>query len=255
MSRRKKDSIKVGIRTPEFARQAVMTSCEELRVLNELYDSQHYLVSRTLATIIYRLLDDEIRLLGATRRAELFSMIPGVSEDNLLLEIPHVTFELSRSLGIERVKCLDVSHGPNSQLRRELSVNDWLDETIMLEGLGSFESRQQKALPKDVGKIKRYRITRRNLLKRIRDEMGAHFDRRVTAEWDFVTSWGGFITISANIGGREVNHIENPELFSFDNNFADALIRSLSEEVLRSLENFLELEEARVGYVSHSFRQ
>lgn len=232
MSRNGRNVTRVGSRDLNIAWEAAKASLEEIESLVAVYDSGRWLTYRTLSVVIARMLFEELRLVAAHEDFEFVSTSIGVDENNLLDCHPLTGMKITN--GHPNTVEFFATNREHPLSSTKLSLTKWLDEIIYLEGASSYQQRLTQ------GQLKfrksRYKITRRQAIRRTRDEVGAHFDEAVSDVWAMLhsqltgLSFGGI----DEMGGLTDSN-SRPDLFVFVNTIADASIRAIAGEVILSL--------------------
>lgn len=224
---------RVGSRDFNIAWEAAQASLDEIESLVAIYDSGRWLSYRTLSVVIARLLFEEFRLIASHEDFEFISTSMGINTENLLDSFPLVAIRITNGYP-NTVEFLSSNIDGNPPSLNRLSLTKWLDEAIYLESLSAYENRKGERPLKL--KKSRYKLSRRNVIKRTRDEVGAHFDEAVSDVWAMLNSRpAGQDFLGIDQDGNIVSSSDRPDLFLFKNTIADASIRSIAGEVLLSL--------------------
>jgi hypothetical protein len=220
--------------------QFANSSLQEIRVLNELYDSGDVLCARTIAIVVSRLVDDE--LTGLMKRDQLKFVshlgIPDPSRDqphvrglNVLVDIysqPDVSEFIPVSAELEFEPQIEPRHGVFLQ-----TFSDWYEDSVFIEGAWG-KSWVDNGKPRTEF-AKRNRLSRKKVLKLTRDKLGAHLfsplDVQVSGFWD----WHNIIPVGlTHDSGLEFSLERNSDKFSIHGAPVCAFIRTISEEIVQS---------------------
>lgn len=231
-------------RTKDDVIRAVFNSVDELDYLISGYDAGRFHLARTMAQTLDRLIRSE--LLHTRLRNDLSYLSFGSETDdgNIMTSMTHFGVMLKNSIQDPQGRhCIqfypmtrrdeDGPGLPNPPTEKSFRV--WNDEPIFVEGAGG-RSNTIPLLTKDqVPFGKRRKLTRGQLLNRTRNEVGAHFDMNESEDFAFSRQWLGLYNFGiVEKDGAEVNTSANPERFLFQNTPADAMIRTIAEEVVDS---------------------
>lgn len=178
------------LRSQQEACSAVISSLAELKALNEHYNSGNHLSARTIAQTLLRLIDEELTKVCKRRELSLASFCVPPSPENLFPHIGFFVFGKADGDAINEIQdtwFLPAFRGPNA--KRILRFSKWLSEPIFLEGAGGASHRIPLKKCEQVPFAKRRNISRNTLLKKVRNEVGAHFLRHESE--DFAFSWTG----------------------------------------------------------------
>ena len=233
----------VGQRTKEFAVFAAKSSYLEIKSLSELYDQGEHLVFRTIASVLQRMLLDEMRIGGIQNEIPWITTVRDLSEGNLIESLPLVIWQA----GGEHIEFFDIRHGPDLG-RRSLTFSEWMNQDILMEGLSTYDARVRKRETASRKPIDRRKFSRRLFLRRIRNETGAHFDRDITDDWQFLEESNRFIEHVRELpDGQTVSLSSHPELFSVKNSVAGATVRSIAHEAMESLASLFDGDQIQIG--------
>lgn len=196
-------------------------------------------MARTMAQSVDRLVRGELH---RTRRKTKFTYLSFCSEPDPKNLAPHIGF-FAIGLGasdpareISRVTFVPTFVGGElPQHAKPMQFAAWWAEPIFIEGAGGANGLIPLEESKQIKFDKRKRITRNTLINRTRNEVGAHFDEEVSDEFAFAWSWGKLVSLGHQWpSGNDWNIDDHPEHFELVNTPADAMIRMISEEIVRS---------------------
>lgn len=235
MSRKQSTEKSSHIRSSAEAALAIESSIAEISALADLYDAGSHFSSRTIATVIQRLISDELPLAGLRRKVALISLSPGTYEGNMLPEYPLVKYLISSTEGGKKAHTA-ILPKDGSLGQRLLSVSEWESETVFLEGRHEFQQRKEGLSLRDAGKLKRINVSRRELLKCSRNETGAHFDRSIT--YDYLKLHHSetpfkFGFLNEESGLHEA--ISDPSIWKREGEYGGATIRTMATEIILSI--------------------
>lgn len=221
-------------RSKEEAAVAALNSLTALQLQCSGYDTGRYEISREICSLLSRLIENEMQQAGCRRALKLPSYAYTISPENFLPQFPHVSFCGADERGNIRFDCT-FRDAETVTGAKHLNFSDWWNEAVIVEGGGGMENLFPAdgvaAIPFD----KRRRLRRREVVKLIRNKLGAHYDTSESEGVRFMMKWGRGIAFSfTDVDGVLVNSRKNPERFKYLNSHGDSIIRSIAEEILRS---------------------
>lgn len=211
---------------------------EEIRALCAVYDGGNFLASRTLATLIARLAQDELRLARMQGSTKLVSYARSISGENLMPQWRLIFVQIG---GVKKSGATPITFLPNSSeppsplVKSQLLFRQWWNDPVYIESAGGSGCLIPVNDTPVIPFAKRKRLTRLSLINRLRNEVGAHFDGNESEDYAFTTTWNRCVSFGiVDDNGEEKNSDDHPEAFHFRNTFADAMVRCIAQEILES---------------------
>lgn len=226
-------------RTKDDALAASAATIDELSLLNSGYDRGDIRLARTMAQSVNRLIADELQHTGERRRIRFVSTSKEPNPRNLFPQWKLIVIRVETKvdkMGRFRVEFLpDIEEIHTSKNQIWLKFSDWCSEKVLIEGASGFGFSVSIKKQDHIAFEKRRSITRQGLINRTRNEVGSHFSRGVSDEFQFSRSWGKKFPIVVNSpSGEKISLVEHPDRFTVINTPADAMIRRISEEIVIS---------------------
>jgi hypothetical protein len=226
-----------NIRPPEQAIAAARSSMKTLKILCQSYDDGNFDIEREIATVIFRLLVEELPQTKLRRKLKFISYTAPPNPKNLLMQLLASGVQ-GRVQSDGADPTITITHVPLRDQHAEwvgqptaMKFNEWWNGFVQIAGASAgpvIPINQNEQIPYN----KRTKISRLNLIQIIRNKYGAHYSREIdedtmTIEDRLIRA----IDISVNVSGKEFNHIKNPEAFIFSNTRSGAIVRHIAFEI------------------------
>lgn len=226
------------IRTQKEAKVAVRSSLKTIRALCNLYDDGSYDTARDIATIIYRMIVDELNQTHLRRELPFLSYCIPPNPRNLLMQVLASSFDMRiQSDGSDLT--IMVTHKPLfDELAQAtgqpttMKFNEWWNGPVLIAGAaeGSIIPLNESS---QVPYKKREQTSRFDVIRMFRNKTGAHFDRQVDSDTqkieDRLIRVTDFRIKQPN--GKIISYAENPEVYTFINSRAGATVRHIAFEI------------------------
>lgn len=228
-------------RTTEDYIRASKGSLVTLGDLTRSYDNGNYQCSRDMATVIWRLLTVELRQARMIGKLNFLSIIHPPNPRNLLPHYSATAAEVNIKSDGSTLPVITVTHVPQFiELTSEKICNFtdyWNSKDSPIIVAGSVESH---LIPTDTTLHtpfhKRRRISRYELITTIRNKAGSHYDKKYD---QFIENPLLIMDVTINMdNGVTYDSRTRPDLYVYKNTSADAAIRHIAFEILKSSESW-----------------
>lgn len=217
------------------AANAASSSIRTIELLCDAYDKGEYHVSRELCSVLSRLIDDELKNTGRRRSVRLPTLTHPFSDRNLIPQFAHVAYRLGGNCPLEVLFFPAFSGQEDNVSNKNLKFSEWWNEPVIIEGAGGMSGLIPLKASDQIPFAKRRKLVRREVVSIIRNKMGAHYDKAETEGVRFLMKWDHAIEFGCkDESGNEYSSSAHSDKFIFLNSHGDAIVRSISEEVLRS---------------------
>jgi hypothetical protein len=243
------------VRSQDEAKTAVRSSLKTIEALCRLYDEGYYDTARDIATVIHRMIVDE--LMQTRLRRELpfisYSILP--NPRNLLIQLlttsmdahiqsdggdPIITithnplFDKMTKVTGEGREATAPAHRPTT-----MKFNEWWNGPVQIAGVADGPLIPLNEIDQ-VPYNKRDRTSRFDVIRMFRNKTGAHFDREVDADVQKIEDrlLRAIDIRVARSDGVTFSFAETPEVFRFNNSRAGAIVRHIAFEIDKSKSNW-----------------
>jgi hypothetical protein len=231
-----------GIRSQDEAKAAVAGSLRTIKTLCQAYDNGHFDAERDIASVIHRMLIEELYQTNERRNISFLSYALPPNPENLLLQLLASAMEVNiksdggdPTITVTHKPLLDTlvpQAGPPSRLR----FNQWWKGLVLIGGASD-----GPAIPVDarlqIPYDKRERFTRSVVVETFRNRTGAHYDRKVDAATKMIEDrLMRNLDIVIEVGQVSFSYAETPGVFRLSNSRAGAIVRHIAFELLETFE-------------------
>lgn len=231
----------------EEAFKAVSGSVKSLQVMCASYDADHFDIARDMANLIHRLVNSEMTVAGIRKTVRFKQFCRPANPQNILGQ--HLSFIYRLDIkkdADEIVPRVIITHEPlldHSSFALNppqiLKFSDWWAAPILVAGAADgpdIPAEPSRQIPFAMRK----RVSRADLIDAMRNAEGAHYDYKIKESQHFIRDhiikW---YDIELTDGNTMHSVLNNPEIATYNNTFAQAICRHIAFEVIQSSNDWL----------------
>jgi hypothetical protein len=242
----KNKSESAKVRLPDEAKAAVRSSLKTIEALCRLYDEGNYDTARDIATVIHRMIVDELMQTRLRRALPFISYSILPNPRNLMIQLLTTSMDVRiQSDGGDPT--ITITHNPlfdemtvaTREGRTPMKFNEWWNGPVQIAGAADgplIPLNESDQVPYN----KRARTTRFDVIRMFRNKTGAHFGREIDADVQKIEDrlLRAIDIRIARDDGVTFSFAETPEVFRFNNSRAEAIVRHIAFEIDKSKSNW-----------------